>query len=121
MCYSTARGFGSNKHTACLGCYKGVLFCARSIDVFFLDWEKPRRVLAKGGAREESGPVSAWRSLLVANEWNELQTARMTNPALTMVVLVRHSLAWGWACLCVGCSCLSHGGGGWGGKTRDLT
>lgn len=44
-----------------------------SVDVFFIDWEKPRRVLAKGGGREEAAPVSAWRTLLVANEWNELQ------------------------------------------------
>lgn len=44
-----------------------------SVDVFFLDWEKPRRVLAKGGGREEAAPVSCWRTLLVANEWNELQ------------------------------------------------
>jgi hypothetical protein len=48
-------------------------FRIRSVHVFFLDWEKPRRVLAKGGGREEAAPVSCWRTLLVANEWNELQ------------------------------------------------
>lgn len=58
-----------------------------SVDVFFLDWEKPRRVLAKGGAREEAAPVSAWRGLLVANEWNELQAARATRPALTLLAV----------------------------------
>ena len=46
---------------------------AASVDVFFIDWEKPRRVLAKGGGREEAAPVSCWRALLVANEWSELQ------------------------------------------------
>lgn len=46
-----------------------------SVDVFFLDWEKPRRVLAKGGGKEEAAPVSCWRTLLVANEWNELQAS----------------------------------------------
>uniref|UniRef100_A0A383WB01 Meckelin n=1 Tax=Tetradesmus obliquus TaxID=3088 RepID=A0A383WB01_TETOB len=59
-----------------------------SVDIFFLDWEKPRRVLAKGGGREEPGPVSAWRGLLVANEWNELQTARLTCPSFTLIFMV---------------------------------
>jgi hypothetical protein len=61
----------------------------RSVDIFFLDWEKPRRILAKGGGREEPGPVSAWRGLLVANEWNELQTARLTSPSFTLIFMVR--------------------------------
>jgi hypothetical protein len=58
-----------------------------SVDVFFIDWEKPRRVLAKGGGREEAAPVSCWRTLLVANEWNELQGARVTRPALTLTAV----------------------------------
>ena len=41
-----------------------------NVDVFFVDWEKPRRVLAKGGGREDAAPVSCWRTLLAANEWN---------------------------------------------------
>jgi hypothetical protein len=28
---------------------------------------------------QEKAPVSCWRSLFVANEWNELQTLRVTN------------------------------------------
>lgn len=61
---------------------------ARSVDVVFIDWEKPRRVLAKGGGREEGAPVSCWRQLLVANEWSELQTQRLTNPSFTLLLLV---------------------------------
>lgn len=45
------------------------------VDVFFIDWEKPRRVLAKGGGREDLAPISCWRTLLAANEWNELQVS----------------------------------------------
>jgi hypothetical protein len=60
-----------------------------SVDIFFLDWEKPRRILAKGGGREEPGPISAWRTLLVANEWNELQTLRFTCPTFTLLTAVR--------------------------------
>jgi meckelin len=58
------------------------------VDILFLDWEKPRRVLANGGGREEPGPVSAWRTLLVANEWNELQTSRFTCPTFTLLTAV---------------------------------
>jgi hypothetical protein len=70
--------------TAC--CCPPVAPC--SVDIFFLDWEKPRRILAKGGGREEPGPISAWRTLLVANEWNELQTLRFTCPAFTLLTAV---------------------------------
>jgi meckelin len=71
-----------------------LLCCLRccSVDIFFLDWEKPRRILAKGGGREEPGPVSAWRGLLVANEWNELQTARLTNPSFTLIFMVSKTM-----------------------------
>jgi hypothetical protein len=62
--------------------------CTCSVDIFFLDWEKPRRILAKGGGREEPGPISAWRTLLVANEWNELQTLRFTCPTFTLLTAV---------------------------------
>ena len=41
-------------------------------------------MLAKGGGREEAAPVSCWRTLLVANEWAELQAARLTYPPLTL-------------------------------------
>jgi Meckelin (Transmembrane protein 67) len=57
-------------------------------DVFFLDWEQPRRVVARGGAREEPAPVSCWRTIFVANEWNKFQTLRMADPAVTLVFLV---------------------------------
>jgi len=69
--------------------WRALLLC--SVDIFFLDWEKPRRVLAKGGGREEPGPISAWRRLLVANEWNELQTARMTYPSFTLICMVNQA------------------------------
>lgn len=59
------------------------------MDIFFIDWEKPRKVLAKGAAREEGAPISCWRTLLAANEWNELQTLRMTFPCFTLVMMVR--------------------------------
>lgn len=55
-------------------------------DMFFVDWEKPRRILSPGDEREQEAPVSAWRTLFVCNEWNELQTVRIANFDLTVVV-----------------------------------
>ncbi len=57
-------------------------------DVFFIDWEKPWRVLSPGEENEKEAPVSAWRTLFVANEWNELQTERIASFELTIVLTV---------------------------------
>eukprot|EP00520_Triparma_pacifica_P017541 CAMPEP_0118665276 /NCGR_PEP_ID=MMETSP0785-20121206/18528_1 /TAXON_ID=91992 /ORGANISM="Bolidomonas pacifica, Strain CCMP 1866" /LENGTH=1102 /DNA_ID=CAMNT_0006559375 /DNA_START=139 /DNA_END=3444 /DNA_ORIENTATION=- len=46
-------------------------------DIFFVDWEKPKSV---------KQDVSIWRTILVANEWNEMQTKRKTS--------IEMSLAW---------------------------
>ena len=64
------------------------IYAQTSIDIFFIDWEKPRRVLRPGGAGEDSAPVSAWRSLFIANEWNEIQSRRMTNFDFTCLAVV---------------------------------
>ncbi|KDO27283.1 hypothetical protein SPRG_07532 [Saprolegnia parasitica CBS 223.65] len=53
-----------------------------SIEMFFLDWEEPR------GTPENPSPVSIWRTILVANEWNELQTARGSSLPLTLLGLL---------------------------------
>jgi len=54
-----------------------------NFDLFFLDWEKPRVVLGASG-RKEAAPVSVWRQLFIANEFNELQTRRITSPEFTI-------------------------------------
>lgn len=78
-----------------------------NVDVFLLDWERPRPVTvppraesaasatssaAAAGAPNGEGvrgsSVSAWRTYLVANEWNELQALRKTTPALQVFVVV---------------------------------
>ena len=59
------------------------------VDLFFIDWEKSRgRLEGKGNEDGEYAPVSAWRSLLVANEYNELQTIRQVNFEFTLVFLL---------------------------------
>ncbi|KAG2452271.1 hypothetical protein HYH02_003295 [Chlamydomonas schloesseri] len=64
-----------------------MLWAQTRTDVFFIDWEKSRKVLSKEGSREENAPISCWRMLMVANEFNELQTVRITSPAFTLLLV----------------------------------
>ena len=81
-----------------------------NVDVFLLDWERPRPVTvpprpqssasttsSAAAAAAEGAPngegvrgssVSAWRTYLVANEWNELQALRKTATALQVFLVV---------------------------------
>ena len=81
-----------------------------SVDIFLLDWERPHPVSSgmrpsASAPTTSSGPsspvgglgnaeatkemaVSVWRTYLVANEWNELQTLRKTHLALQVVIVV---------------------------------
>uniref|UniRef100_A0A7S3QKR7 Meckelin n=1 Tax=Dunaliella tertiolecta TaxID=3047 RepID=A0A7S3QKR7_DUNTE len=59
-----------------------------TVDVFFLDWERPRKVLSRDGFREEDAEVSAWRLLFIANKFADLQTVRVTCPAFTLLMMV---------------------------------
>ena len=87
-----------------------LVFTQISVDIFLLDWERPHPVSAdvratgptSGKLTDDSAPaagssttkatkelaVSVWRTYLVANEWNELQTMRKTNLALQIVLVV---------------------------------
>lgn len=60
-----------------------------TVDIFFIDWEKPRgKICAPGPSNSETqtktAPVSMWRTYFVANEWNELQTIRNINPTFQL-------------------------------------
>jgi meckelin len=56
-------------------------------DIFFLDWERPRTSSAPNGKMDAS-PVSAWRKMFIANEWNEIQSRRVTSRELTLLLMV---------------------------------
>jgi len=72
-----------------------------SVDIFFVDWEKPKAGsviqapneenlnASNGGGSagnvEDKQSVSIWRSYFVANEWNEIQSVRKINMALQIV------------------------------------
>jgi meckelin len=75
-----------------------------NVDYFFIDWETPSRVLRPGSdqvkalmdevhgevTRQEyyKLSVSAWRSLFVTNELNELQTVRYINTEFTLLFVI---------------------------------
>ncbi|XP_067004734.2 meckelin [Anabrus simplex] len=55
-----------------------------SIDIFFIDWERPRprSSVRRPGAQahpsssDKQQLISIWRTYFIANEWNEIQTSR---------------------------------------------
>ncbi|XP_019747671.1 meckelin-like isoform X2 [Hippocampus comes] len=64
-----------------------------SVDVFFIDWERPRskasrNVPANGQQKCDASPVSIWRTYFVANEWNEIQTIRKIRPNFQIMAVL---------------------------------
>ena len=61
-------------------------------DIFFIDWERPQGRVNQptqgGGAGASDAPVSIWRTLFIANEWNEIQTIRKTNTELQIFLVL---------------------------------
>lgn len=77
------------------------------VDIFFIDWERPRGSVAVGGGaggmegRGQQGgggvstPVSVMRTLFVANEWREIQTIRRIKPTFQVYIFCIDSLVKG--------------------------
>eukprot|EP00210_Caulerpa_lentillifera_P009135 g8709.t1 len=64
-------------------------------DLYFIDWENPRRIIDFESGMEINAPVSCWRRLLVANEWNELETRRRhpVHHTILLVILLLEGIA----------------------------
>ena len=74
-----------------------LIFVQVSFDVFVMDWEKPKvetglllsvfifHSIIACYILGKKGSVSCWRTLFVANEWNEIQTFRKTNLTIQLV------------------------------------
>lgn len=67
-----------------------ILFSQIFVDIFFIDWERPRgRIIAPGQTANESNtPVSIIRTLFVANEWREIQTLKRIKPTLQLILVL---------------------------------
>ncbi|XP_023349212.1 meckelin [Eurytemora carolleeae] len=60
-----------------------------TVDIFLLDWERPPpRVEKLEKCEELEPPVSVWRTYLVANEWNEIQTTRKSKISLQVLIFL---------------------------------
>ncbi|XP_056619132.1 meckelin isoform X2 [Triplophysa dalaica] len=69
------------------------LFVQLSVDIFFIDWERPRSKASKhvegsGEGKSQASPVSIWRTYFVANEWNEIQTIRKISPTFQVMAVL---------------------------------
>lgn len=67
-----------------------IIWKQTSCDIFFVDWEKPRGKVASkrgDGTKSRFAPVSVWRTIFMANEWNEIQTCRKYNVTFTLLLL----------------------------------
>lgn len=74
-----------------------VLYEQMTIDLFLVDWEKPRArntiphpklQKSKGDDIKAEQPVSIWRLYFIANEWNEIQTLRKINLAYQLIAML---------------------------------
>lgn len=59
-----------------------------SIQIFLIDWEKPKVMATLDTPTTTPTSVSIWRTYFVANEWNEIQTLRKINSFLVLVITV---------------------------------
>jgi len=67
-----------------------IVLLQTNIDIFFMDWEKPRgRIQSKrgDGTKTKFAPISIWRTIFMANEWNEIQLLRRYDLELALLLL----------------------------------
>ncbi|XP_072136034.1 meckelin-like isoform X4 [Mobula birostris] len=67
-----------------------ILMIQMTVSIFLIDWEKPKGRQLPTSAESKPSPssVSIWRTYFIANEWNEIQTKRKTNPILQLVLVL---------------------------------
>lgn len=67
-----------------------IIFDQSSIDIFFIDWEKSKLLTREQQDQVKADPDvnhgSVWRTLLVANEFNEILTERYINIELLFLI-----------------------------------
>jgi meckelin len=66
-----------------------------SVDIFFIDWEKPKGQIVTADTTTQTpegslkvAPVSIWRTYFVANEWNEIQSLRKGHPLVLLLAVL---------------------------------
>ncbi|XP_068117689.1 meckelin-like [Hyperolius riggenbachi] len=63
-----------------------LLVAQLTVNIFLIDWERPKE---KGSSNAPGkSNVSIWRTVLVANEWNEIQTHRKLSPLFQLFLVL---------------------------------
>lgn len=63
-----------------------IIYTQCNAEIFFMDWEKSTgKLVDENFVKTYDAPVSVWRTLLVANEWNELQAMRRADFGFTLI------------------------------------
>ncbi|KAJ6657194.1 hypothetical protein lerEdw1_002783 [Lerista edwardsae] len=69
-----------------------LLITQLTVSIFLMDWEKPMKKqtgkMPAGGDQRAASSVSAWRTFLIANEWNEIQTHRKVSTSLQLFAVL---------------------------------
>lgn len=69
-----------------------LIYTQVTADIFLIDWEKPAEgthsLPNNDAPKSAKSSPSAFRTIFVANEWNEMQILRKVKPAITLLLLV---------------------------------
>ncbi len=66
-------------------------------DILLIDWERPKSDIGADGKKVGQADTIAWRSILIANELNELQVEyRKISPETTLIWFSFFWIAIGW-------------------------
>ena len=68
-----------------------MLWFQSQVDIFLLDWERPKAVQGNQTGGENSvtmAPISIWRTYFIANEWNEIQVGKMQYELWSMQIFL---------------------------------
>jgi meckelin len=58
------------------------------VDLFLIDWEKPKGVIVNVNGEEKQAPISIWRTVFVANEWCRLQSKKHVPTYLLLILML---------------------------------
>ena len=67
-----------------------LLYRQTHVDIFFVDWEKPRM------GNDGPHPISVWRRLFVANEWNERSNLRISSLTASLLLTLMALVGFGY-------------------------
>jgi hypothetical protein len=86
--------FGLVVSTKLISVLYKIFFDQCSFDIFLIDWEKPKK--RRGFKNDLQEGTNAWRSLLLLNEFNELQTYKIISSEFNLIAYAFFMEGLGW-------------------------